>query len=312
MRLRIPAALAIALLVAGCGSAPRHAPVEPGSYPPPPPGQQPPRAERPPAAAPDAPRRGGYYKDDGPGDSAPPNLEQTPDAVPRNEPLHRFANRPYEVFGRQYIPVAQAAGFRQRGLASWYGRRYHGQRTSSGEPYDMYAMTAAHPTLPIPSYVRVTSVANGRSVVVRVNDRGPFHAERIIDLSYTAALKLGYIDAGSTLVDVETVQAGSVTTARAAAAPAEPRPVTRVAPPDASEPKGSYLQLGAFSARDNAESFRARVYRDLPWLNDVIHVVGSAGPFRLHLGPYSSADDARRIADRIQAELNLAPLLLTK
>lgn len=300
--MRLAAALALAALLAGCGSAPRHAPVEPGASP---------RADAPRA---EVPRRGGgYYKDDGPGDSAPPNLEQTPDAVPRAEPLHRFANRPYEVFGRQYVPVSQAAGFRQRGIASWYGRRYHGQRTSSGEPYDMYAMTAAHPTLPIPSYVRVTSVANGRSVVLRVNDRGPFHADRIIDLSYTAALKLGYINAGSALVEVETVLPGSTPQpARASVAPPEPQPVTRVAPLEASEPKGAYLQLGAFSARENAESFRARVYRDLPWLNDVIHVVGGAGPFRLHLGPYSSSEQARQVAERIHAELNLAPLLLTK
>jgi len=151
-----------------------------------------------PAPAPQAKRRpGAYYKDDGPGDRPPADLASIADAVPRAEPLHRFANRPYQAFGREYVPLASAAGFRERGLASWYGRRYHGQKTASGEVYDMYAMTAAHPVLPIPSYARVTNPANGRSVVVRVNDRGPFHGERIIDLSYAAAWKLGFVEQGS-------------------------------------------------------------------------------------------------------------------
>jgi rare lipoprotein A len=152
-----------------------------------------------------APAKGAYYKDDGPGVKPPPDLAAIPDAVPRAEPLHRFANRPYQVFGKDYVPAAHLAPFRQTGVGSWYGRRYHGASTSSGERYDMYAMTAAHPTLPIPSYARVTNLANGRSVVVRINDRGPFHSERIIDLSYTAAWKLGYVDAGSARLEVESL-----------------------------------------------------------------------------------------------------------
>ena len=156
-----------------------------------------------------APKKGGYYKDDGPPASAPSNLAAIPDARPRVEPLHKFANRPYEVFGKRYVPLASLQPFRQRGIASWYGKRFHGQKTSSGEIYDMYAMTAAHPTLPIPSYARVTNVRNGRSVVVRINDRGPFHASRIIDLSYAAAYRLGYIEAGSTEVEVEAVVPGA-------------------------------------------------------------------------------------------------------
>ena len=149
-----------------------------------------------------APKRGGaYYQDDGPGDNAPADIDAIPDAVPQAEPLHRFANRPYAVLGRNFVPLATASGYRARGIASWYGKKFHGQKTSSGELYDMYAMTAAHPTLPIPSYVRVTNPGNQRSVIVRVNDRGPFHADRIIDLSYTAAYKLGYVNTGSTLVE---------------------------------------------------------------------------------------------------------------
>ena len=166
--------LALVFLTAGCGSSP-------------------PRGS------------GGYYKDDGPGANPPSNLASIPDAQPRNEPLHKFANRPYEVFGKRYVPLASVQAFTQRGVASWYGKKFHGQKTSSGETYDMYKMTAAHPTLPIPSYVRVTHVGNGRSVVVRVNDRGPFHGGRIIDLSYVAAYKLGYIGAGSAQVQVEAI-----------------------------------------------------------------------------------------------------------
>lgn len=156
-----------------------------------------------------APERGGYYKDDGPG-ARVPDLAAIPDAVPRHEPLHRWANRPYERFGRRYVPLTRVGPFQQRGVASWYGRRFHGNPTSSGEPYDMYKMTAAHPILPIPSFARVTNLSNGRSVVVRINDRGPFHRNRIIDLSYAAAYKLGYVTAGSTRVIVEQIVPGGL------------------------------------------------------------------------------------------------------
>ena len=261
------------------------------------------------ASAPTPQAAGAYYKDDGPGDRVPPGLEQVPDAVPRIEPLHRFANRPYEVFGRQYVPVASARGFRERGVASWYGRRYHGQKTSSGEVYDMYAMTAAHPTLPIPSYVRVTNLSNGRSVVVRVNDRGPFHADRVIDLSYTAALKLGYVQQGSTPVEVEGMQPGAAAPAAviAPATNAEPAPV-----PAPAAVRGTFLQLGAFAARHNADAFRARVHRELAWLSEAIHVVPGGGLYRLHLGPYADASAARAVAERIRSELNVTPSVVSR
>lgn len=152
-------------------------------------------------------RPGGYYKDDGPPDRAP-NLASIPDAVPRNEPLHRWANRPYEALGKRFVPLTRVGPFEQRGTASWYGKRFHGKPTSSGEAYDMYRMSAAHPILPIPSYARVTNLANGRKVVVRINDRGPFHAGRVIDLSYAAAHRLGYTAAGSARVLVEQVVPG--------------------------------------------------------------------------------------------------------
>ena len=263
------------------------------------------------AAAPAGqPSKGGYYKDDGPGATPPPNLAAVPDVVPRVEPLHRFANRPYQVFGKNYVPVANLAPFKQTGVGSWYGRRFHGAPTSSGEPYDMYAMTAAHPILPIPSYVRVTSLANRRSVVVRINDRGPFHADRIIDLSYTAALKLGYVEAGSARVEVEAILPGASAPPQQASKP-EPAPqfTTRAT---ITEPTGFYLQLGAFSSRESAETFRVRVYRDLAWLAEAIRVVGVISVFRLHLGPYRSQEEARSIADRIQSELKLRPVLVTR
>jgi rare lipoprotein A len=179
-------------LLAGCASAPEPAPSPPA---------EPAKPE---------PRRGAYYKDDGPGANPPANLDKVADAVPKAEPLHRYANRPYQRLGKDYVPLTSVGPFRQTGVASWYGRRYHGAATSSGETYDMYAMTAAHPILPIPSYARVTSLANGRSVVVRINDRGPFLSDRIIDLSYVAAWKLGIVDAGSGPVVVEAIVPGKV------------------------------------------------------------------------------------------------------
>jgi rare lipoprotein A len=171
--------LALILVVAGCSSSPR-------------------RDDRPGPTSP----KGGYYMDDGPGARAPVDMDRIPDAVPRVEPLNRFANRPYVQFGRQYVPLTSVQAFRQRGVASWYGKKYHGQKTSVGETYDMYKMSAAHPTLPIPSYARVTNVRSGKSVVVRVNDRGPFLHGRAIDLSYAAAYRLGYIQQGSAEVDI--------------------------------------------------------------------------------------------------------------
>jgi rare lipoprotein A len=263
----------LAALVAGCASAP--------------PADEPPAPVKPPA---EPQGKGGYYKDDGPGDRAPANLAELPDAQPRSEPLHRFANRPYKVFGNDYVPLVRVQPFRQRGVASWYGRRFHGQKTASGEPYDMYAMTAAHPTLPIPSYARVTHLGNGRSVVVRINDRGPFHSTRIIDLSYVAAFKLGFIQAGSAQVEVESVLAGAAQQAGTAV----------------------YVQVGAFNSRENAESLRARLGRELAWLQETVQVLLTGTLWRLHVGPYPSQDDARSVAERIEAQLDLKPLVVVR
>jgi rare lipoprotein A len=276
------------LAVSGCGTIPQK--------------DAPPASQ---SAAP-VPAKGAYYKDDGPGANPPPDLAAIPDAVPKAEPPHRFAHRPYQVFGKDYVPAKRVAPFRQSGIGSWYGRRYDGSATSSGERYDMYAMSAAHPTLPIPSYARVTNLANGRNVVVRINDRGPFHSDRIIDLSYVAAWKLGYAEAGSARVEVEEIVPGF------APAVAAPSRVEREQKQATAEAKGIYLQLGVFSGREAAENFRVRVYRELAWLSEAIEVVAGGDVFRLFLGPYRTSEEARPIADRIQAEFKLRPLLVAR
>jgi rare lipoprotein A len=360
------AALSLALavsLIAACATSPPRSPAPGGSS-----------AEatvpaRPAEKAAESSRRGGYYLDDGPGENPPPNLEAIPDAEPRIEPLHRYANNPYTVFGQEYVPDQKIKPYKKRGVGSWYGRRFHGQKTSSGEPYDMYAMTAAHPTLPIPSYARVTSLANGKSVVVRVNDRGPFLAGRLIDLSYAAAYKLGYAAKGSGGVEVRTIppeeillaakaatsgnsaadrKATTVVVAVADTTPPDAKPVTVAAAaatngsparvpislaendpladliaaaeeqskpallPTVSEGGGTYLQLGAFSSRDNAESFLSHLTRELAWAADRLAVVSREGRHRVCLGPYSGAPEANRIAQRVRDSLGFKPMLVQR
>lgn len=208
------------------------------------------------AACSTAPKHPGFYRDDGPPEVAPKDLSQVPDAVPRDEALNPFANRPYVALGRNYVPDTTGAPFRQRGIASWYGRQFQGNRTSSGEPYDMFAMTAAHPTLPIPSYARVTSVKDGRAVIVRINDRGPFYKDRIIDLSYAAAVRLGIAATGSGEVEVERVVAtsGAPLVASAAAARAAPAaaPAPVPAPAPAAPEGGRSVDLAALAPAASA------------------------------------------------------------
>jgi rare lipoprotein A len=227
------------------------------------------------------------YADDGPPDRVPANLAAVPDAVPRVEALVASANRPYSAMGKSFAPDIGDAPFTQRGVASWYGKQFHGNRTSSGEPYDMFAMTAAHPTLPIPSYARVTTVRDGRSVVVRINDRGPFLRDRIIDLSYAAATRLGLVGTGSGEVVVQKITRreieggsapapGASAGAALAALHAPALAIAGAAPvasfggsPAGKEPAqtapvaghGPYfsVQLGAFSRRDNADATRDRL-----------------------------------------------------
>jgi rare lipoprotein A len=281
-------------------------------------------AAKPPAAAPYALKKGGgFYMDDGPGEAPPEEeMEAIPDAVPRFEPLHRFANNPYSVLGRDYVPLRTAEGYKVRGIASWYGRKFHGQKTSSGELYNMYGMTAAHTTLPIPSYVRVSNPANGKSVVLRVNDRGPFHADRVIDLSYTAAWKLGLVSNGSGLVTVESLRPGEGTSLpkeedpieQLALQPEAARPVTSAAPPvvAAADAKGTFIQLGAFGNPDNAESFRNHMARELDARADRLRTEVAGKLYRVQLGPFTSRGEAEAAVARIAASLGVKPTIVVR
>lgn len=292
-----------ALQLAGCSSAP-------------------PRTEKSAPVAGKPAKGGGYYLDDGPGDNPPANLEAIPDAEPRAEPLHKFANRPYTVLGQTYTPATQLGPYKTRGIASWYGRRYHGQKTAIGETYDMYAMTAAHPTLPIPSYARITNTSNGKTAVVRINDRGPFHSNRLIDLSYTAAWKLGVLGGGTNQVEVESIDPGNYqpTLATAQAQPAtiiaqplaaetEKVAAAPVAPPATGSDGSVFLQLGAFSSRENAENFSSKMKLGLGQLVDSLHIQDAGGLFRVRLGPYASRVEAGEAATRIGQAANIPAVI---
>lgn len=223
--------------------------------------------------------------------SRPPDVTRIPDAMPRTEPRSARGNPPfYEVMGHRYYVMNDAAGYRERGIASWYGTKFHGRMTSSGEPYDMYAMTAAHKTLPLPSYVRVTHRGNGRSVVVRVNDRGPFVGERIIDLSYAAAVRLGMHNDGTALVDVEIVVPGS--------APATPVIAQDTAP---VQPDPVWLQVGAFSDEANATRLSSRLASE--GIHDVVMQAerrARQSIFRVRIGPLTAVDEVERMLERVR------------
>lgn len=254
-----------------------------------------------------------YYSDDGPPLAIPDGFERIPDAVPRVEPLHRFANRPYTVLGRDYVPATTLRPYRERGVASWYGRKFHGRKTSNGETYDMFAMTAAHPTLPLPSFARVTNAATGRSVVVRVNDRGPFLHGRVIDLSYAAAHRLGIAQRGSGEVEVESIIPVDAALIERALPPVAPAAVetTRGPPVVAESPReasagGYVVQLGAFANFANAQAFLSHVGNQIASAEVEPRVRQSGGLWRVIVGPYSARDDARRVADRIASAFGLA------
>lgn len=218
--------------------------------------------------------------------SRPPDVSGVPDAVPRHEPRSRRGNpESYEVFGRRYYVMESGRGHVERGVASWYGEKFHGRLTSSGEPYDMYVMTAAHKTLPLPSYARVTNLANGRSVVVKINDRGPFVNNRIVDLSYAAAARLDMLRAGTAMVELRVLEPGG--TGAAASGPARPAP----ARPEAATPAGDevYVQVGAFGEDRNARNLAERLRRQ--GVDDVVvREDRAAGLYRVRVGPVSSVE----------------------
>lgn len=296
--------------------------------------------------------RGGYYKDDGPGDQPPDGLLDTPDAEPRVEPYSKSALRPYTVFGKTYTPISDNRPFKQRGIGSWYGKKFHGQKTSSGELYDMYKMSAAHPTLPIPSYARVTNLKTGAQVVVRINDRGPFHSTRIIDLSYTAALKLGYLSSGSSELEVERLLPEDIarmaenkrnglpnTTVVAAAPAAEPVAVGSVAPPGQLVPvvmtttpavtapaasaataasssaalaSGFYLQFGAYAQEINALAARDKLMQSLNGAVDKMEAIAVNGLYRLYAGPYTTRPAAMDAAQLVRQRSSVTPFVVER
>ncbi|MDJ0955482.1 MAG: septal ring lytic transglycosylase RlpA family protein [Arenicellales bacterium] len=233
--------------------------------------------------------KGGYYKDDGP----PRRVKQSkiakiPDAVPKKEPLSETGNNPYKALGKKYYPLKSANGYRERGVASWYGKKFHGKRTSSGEPYDMFAMTAAHRVLPLPSYVKVRNLRNGRAVTVKVNDRGPFLHNRVIDLSYAAAYKLGIVATGTGLVEVTainpSVPSRQITTHQV---PVSSRTVSGVK---------LFIQFGAFSVKSNAEGLQRSLYSlgfD-PTMEHGLH--DGRDIYRVRAGPYYLVSDVDQVS----------------
>jgi rare lipoprotein A len=217
----------------------------------------------------------------------PANVDTTADAIPRREPRSAHGNPPfYKVLGKRYVVLATADGYLERGVASWYGPTFHGENTSNGEKYDMYGMTAAHKTLPLPCYARVTNLKNGRSIVVRINDRGPFVANRLIDLSYTAAAKLDMLKEGTTLVEVKalTVQ--------------EPDDLTRSAE---APPPALYVQVGAFADQSNAQRVLDRLHTGgLPSAFILAPPDGKPPLYRVRLGPISSVPEFDQLAARLK------------
>lgn len=226
---------------------------------------------------------------DGPG-RVIDNPAAIPDAVPRDVPHSRYGNPDeYEVFGQRYRVMESADGFRERGIASWYGSKFHGRRTSSGEPYDMYAMTAAHKHLPLPTWVAVRHLGNNREIVVKVNDRGPFAANRIIDLSYAAAAKLGMLDTGTAPVEIQVV------TPEAPAPSRSPR----VASTPSSAAPGYWIQMAAFDAVDNARRLADRLVASAISAAPAIHQ-GDDGLHRVRLGPLPDIAAVDRLSDELQ------------
>ncbi len=232
---------------------------------------------------------------------SPGNLERLPDPVVRALPRSKSGNRsPYTVFGKSYNILARAEGYDARGGASWYGSKFHGRLTASGERYDMFKLTAAHKSLPIPCFVRVSNLENGRSTIVRVNDRGPFHSSRIIDLSYAAAVKLGFENKGTTNVRVEVVTPGTQMVKR--------RVVKKPAALEST--REIYLQAGAFGEVQAAYTFLSRL-EDL--VGPIVQIANSSdGLFRVNIGPVSHLREAERIRSLMESANFSRPLILRR
>lgn len=264
--------------------------------------------------------KGGYYLDDGPGENPPSDIDSIPDATPKPEELSTRANRPYLALEQQYTPMTTYQPYQERGKASWYGKRYHGKRTSTGEVYDMYGMTAAHTILPIPSYAKVTNVANGRSVIVRINDRGPFKNNRLIDLSYAAAYKLRMTDQGSAMVEVEAIDSSFEALQKNASPtnpdtinqefePKKPMVVTNKTTSNSKPTKklanAYFVQLGAFKSEENSAALIKKMESYQQAENVEVTKAYNNGLYRVKVGPYATRAEADVAANKIRKQFNI-------
>ena len=228
----------------------------------------------------DSKSKGAYYLDDGPEEVIPENLSSIPNAIPKKEPLNKFSNRPYKVFGKTYYPMTSLKPYTATGYATWYGKKYHGNKTSIGEVYDMYKMTAAHKTLPLPCYVKVTNLKNDKTVIVRVNDRGPFVKDRVIDLSYAAANRLEIIEKGSELVKVELIDFD------------EKVKVSKIN-------KQIYIQAGLFSDEKNANNLINKIKKLGTVKNENIKKIKNEDQFQVLIGPFKNLPYAKIKKDEL-------------
>lgn len=247
-----------------------------------------------PAPPPYNPNDGRYSHDKDFGPDEDVDLSHVPDAVPRYETRTRAGNKnPYTVLGKTYHLIADESSYRERGLASWYGKKFNGHNTSNGERYDMYAMTGAHKTLPIPSYVRVTNLDNGKSVVVRINDRGPFHQGRIVDLSYAAAQRIGIHKTGTGRVEVEIAVPGDAAPIPRRADTSAPRQI------ESALPAGTFLQVGAFGHKDAAQQFAASIGTKLTYPVAINSATQPKQIHRVRVGPFKDAKSLQDARDQL-------------
>ena len=245
------------------------------------------------------------HNDHGP--AAPVDVSKIKDAIPKNEPRSKYGNpKNYKVLGKWYSVKKSSAGYKEKGISSWYGKKFHGHRTSSGETYNMYAMTAAHKTLPLPTYVRVTHLKNGRSVIVKVNDRGPFHQGRIIDLSYAAAKKLGVTATGTAAVEVVALNPNNYKR-KQAYQPKFNRTSALATYPVKPNFK-LFLQVGAFSSQHNADKLKKRLSRMFKQQQIHSDFLSEKNIYRVRIGPLASIADA----DRLSTYLNKKDIPTTK
>jgi len=236
-----------------------------------------------------------FEKQDG-GPDRHVDIDKIPNAVPKYEKRSRTVNpSSYEVLGKRYYVMPSAEGFTERGIASWYGNKFHGRNTASGERYDMFAMTAAHKTLPLPSYVEVTNLENGRKIIVKANDRGPFHQNRIIDLSYVAAAKLDIIAKGTGLVEIKVINPGYASSDNS-----PNQSMTTTNRPSISKTPGIFIQAGAFSDKSNALRMKTKLHNKLNQPVRITEFVTATNTLhRVQVGPLLNVD----IADNISLKL---------